>query len=135
MDPVIAALTRKSDAGLAVFLPPGSTERDPTDPITLPLTLTVDPPPLPRNPRAFAVRLIHRYSFVVGKSPSRFFGIGSLGGAKWLLGEVDEQRETVLLCINDDLPDSSQEDEFLKTDLFLRQWQRDRWPDKLDREL
>ncbi|KAF8900345.1 hypothetical protein CPB85DRAFT_1439621 [Mucidula mucida] len=134
-DAIIAALTRKSDAGLAVFLPPGSTERDPTDPITLPLTLTVDPPPLPRNPRAFAVRLIHRYSFVVGKSPSRFFGIGSLGGAKWLLGEVDEQRETVLLCINDDLPDSSQEDEFLKTDLFLRQWQRDRWPDKLDREL
>ncbi|KAF9029800.1 ankyrin [Hymenopellis radicata] len=81
-DAIIAALTRRSDAGLAVFLPRGSTERDPTDPITLPLTLSMEPPPLPRNPRAFAVRLIHRYSFVFGSLPSRFFGIGSLEGAK-----------------------------------------------------
>ncbi|KIY66007.1 hypothetical protein CYLTODRAFT_423832 [Cylindrobasidium torrendii FP15055 ss-10] len=134
-DAIIAALLKGTDAGLAVFLPDGPVESDPADPYTLPLELPLDAPPLPRSPRAFAVRLIHRYSFVIGETSTRFFGVGSLGGAKWLLGEVDQGKDLVLVCVNDDLPDDSGEDEFTLTDAFIREWQESRWPDKLDREI
>lgn len=135
---VIAALIQEEDDdGLSLFLPPTSTssaqsESDPM--ITLPLQLPSEAPPLPRNPRAFAVRLLQRYSFVLGDTPSRFFGLKSSAQARAALRETTRQKDIGLLCINDDLPEDASDRDFRRTDELLRAWFRDRWPYIMERE-
>lgn len=81
------------------------------------------PPPLPENPRGFAVRLIHRYAHVIADTPSEFFGVQSGNQAKWYLSWV--QAETSLLCVNDDLYDDALN--VTQGDAMLRRWFQSKW--------
>ncbi|KAJ7473581.1 hypothetical protein B0H11DRAFT_1866506 [Mycena galericulata] len=131
LDPVIAALMRVSQSGLSVFLPPPS-PRPPSqsDPIILPLEMPVNAPPLPQNPRAFAVRLLMRYAYAIGDSPMRFIELKSATQAKGILN-TNRWQGTTMLGINDDLP----ERELVAADEILRDWFERRWPDKLQCEV
>ncbi|KAJ7150486.1 hypothetical protein C8R43DRAFT_887396 [Mycena crocata] len=132
-DNVIAALIHSSKSGLAVFLPPPSiqsTSPSPSDPIILPFELPSTAPPLPPNPRAFAVHLLMRYAYVLGDSPTIFAGLTSTTQGARILKKTDQQKDVALLCINDDLGDGNQK---AANDL-LRQWFDRRWPEKLECE-
>ncbi|KAJ7433616.1 hypothetical protein B0H11DRAFT_2259232 [Mycena galericulata] len=130
-DDIIAAIMHVSKSGLSVFLPPPS-PRPPSqaDPIILPLVMPVNPPPLPQNPRAFAVRLLMRYAYAIGDSPLRFIQLKSATQAKGLLNATRWQGIT-MLGINDDL----KEGELAAADEMLRDWFERRWPDKLQCEV
>ncbi|KAJ7879583.1 hypothetical protein B0H14DRAFT_2709332 [Mycena olivaceomarginata] len=126
-DAVIAALTNATPRGLSIFLPPHSSSAPVPVPAVLPLIMPSTPPPLPENPRGFAVRLIHRYAHVIADTPSEFFGVQSGNQAKWYLSWV--QAETSLLCVNDDLYDDALN--VTQGDAMLRRWFQSKWPDTL----
>ncbi|KAJ7782380.1 hypothetical protein DFH07DRAFT_790474 [Mycena maculata] len=130
-DAVIAALTDVSPHGLAIFLPPQTSSAPVPVPAILPLIMPATPPPLPENPRAFAVRLIHRYAYAIAETPSAFFGVESADQGRayfsWLPADL------ALLCVNDDLYDDGLN--LTKGDMMLRHWFQDKWPDPLAYEL
>ncbi|KAJ7617402.1 hypothetical protein FB45DRAFT_801227 [Roridomyces roridus] len=133
-DNVIAALVRSSKTGLSIFLPaPSSTEpSDPTDPITLPLILPSTAPPLPSNPRAFALRLIQRYAYVFGDTPTVFLGLRTASSAKIILANNDRKnKDTALVCLNDDLKNGDTG----ALDDALHEWFEGHWPEPLGCEL
>ncbi|KAJ7718436.1 hypothetical protein B0H16DRAFT_423071 [Mycena metata] len=132
-DSIIAALIRTSKRGLGIFLPPPSVEHEYSnaDPIILPLDLPVIPPSLPRNPRAFAVRLLMRYAYVLGESTTLFMPIKSVRQAGPALRNADRWKNLALMCINDDLHNGDQR----AADNLLRDWFESRWPERLDCEL
>ncbi|KAJ6551951.1 hypothetical protein B0H19DRAFT_1297934 [Mycena capillaripes] len=131
-DDVIAALMHNSQSGLEVFLPaPSSSGSAASDPMILPFVLPWQAPPLPANPRAFAVRLLMRYAYVLGDSPTIFMGMKDKTQAARLLKNADSERETALLCINDDLGDGDQK----AANTLLKNWFERRWPEKLGCEL
>lgn len=137
---VIAAVIQQEGpgGGLAMFLPPGDMESTDELRLTLPLHPPADAPPLPTtssNLRAFAVRLLHRYSFAIGDTPSRFFGLTSYKQGLRVLKDTSAQKDIALLCINDDMPENSGSDQFQKTDALLREWLEDRWSTSGDWEL
>ncbi|KAJ7747945.1 hypothetical protein DFH07DRAFT_574174 [Mycena maculata] len=130
-DDVIATLMHASPSGLSVFLPPPSTQpSSDLDPIILPLEMPAEAPPLPPNPRAFAVRLFMRYAYVIGSSTQSFITPKSARQAATLLGNVS-RRKDVLMCINDDLVDN----QVVAGDKVMRDWFRRRWPNKLQYEM
>lgn len=88
-------------------------------------------PPLPTNPRAFAVRLLLRYAYVLGDSPTIFMGMKTLAQTERLLKDADSRKDVALLCINDDLGNGSQ----VKANALLRWWFESRWPEKLPCEV
>ncbi len=105
---VIAALIHQErlsgGSGLSIFLPtPSKNLPAPEEPITLPLNLSSIAQPHPTNPRVFALKLFHRYSFALGESPSRFLSLISYRQASLGLRHVTEDRDLALLCLNDDL--------------------------------
>ncbi|KAJ7719162.1 hypothetical protein B0H14DRAFT_3010219 [Mycena olivaceomarginata] len=125
-DNTIAALIHNSRSGLDVFLPPPSAHPaapSPDEPIILPLELPQHAPPLPTNPRAFAVRLLLRYAYVLGDSPTIFMGMKTLAQTERLLKDADSRKDVALLCINDDLGNGSQ----VKANALLRWWFESRW--------
>ncbi|KAJ7097451.1 hypothetical protein C8R44DRAFT_889358 [Mycena epipterygia] len=133
-DAVIGALMHASTSGLGIFLPPPSllpTSASPVDPMILPLVLPASSPPLPGNPRAFAVRLLMRYAYVIGESPTEFIGLKTALKAKQTLQAINRRKDLTLLCINDDMKDSELE----VTDAVLREWLQRRWPNKLQYEM
>ncbi|KAJ7143844.1 hypothetical protein C8R44DRAFT_973671 [Mycena epipterygia] len=130
-DSTIAALIHSSKSGLGVFLPPPSSDPpSPSDPIILPLELPAKAPALPANPRAFALRLLMRYAYVLGDSPTIFMGLKSPLSAQRLLKNADAQADVALICINDDLRDGDQ----TAANALLRQWFEHRWPEPLECE-
>ncbi|KAJ7841076.1 hypothetical protein B0H14DRAFT_2783647 [Mycena olivaceomarginata] len=133
-DNTIAALIHNSRSGLDVFLPPPSAHPaapSADEPIILPLELPQHAPPLPTNPRAFAVRLLLRYAYVLGDSPTIFMGMKTLAQTERLLKDADSRKDVALLCINDDLGNGSQ----VKANALLRWWFESRWPEKLPCEV
>ncbi|KAJ7187677.1 hypothetical protein GGX14DRAFT_610573 [Mycena pura] len=133
-DNVISALIHKQRSGLGAFLPaplshPAAVPADADAPLTLPLALPADPPPLPADPRAFAVRLLQRYAHVLGDSPTIFGGMRSVRGTERLLRDTDGKRDTALLCLNDDLGNT--EKALRDTERVLRAWFERKWPEKL----
>ncbi|KAJ7779505.1 hypothetical protein DFH07DRAFT_730162 [Mycena maculata] len=131
-DNIIAALIHASPNGLAVFLPPPSTQPLPnTGPITLPLEMPAAAPPLSRNPRAFAVRLLMRYAYVIGDSTMNFIGPTSAAQTRNLLKAADRRKGVTLMCINDDFKDGQVE----AADKVLRDWFERRWPNQLECEV
>ncbi|KIY68296.1 hypothetical protein CYLTODRAFT_443420 [Cylindrobasidium torrendii FP15055 ss-10] len=127
--------TTSQSLGLEVFLPPASTPmRYPgvEEPLTLPLVLPNEPLALPVNPRAWAVRLIHRYSYALGSSPTKFFGITTLRGAKSQMKGVDAQTDLAFLCINDDMPERDEDQRDM--DQLYRSYLRTKLPVALDCE-
>ena len=136
---VITALVGSSGTtGFSAFLPargksPSSSHRNaPLPPIQyLPVALSsILSFPYPSDPYHFSLRLIHRYSYVLGGTPTIFFGATGAAGAKTHLTEVDRKNETVLLCINDDLV-STNPKEVKSLDDVLKAWMDGRWPDRM----
>ncbi|KAJ7266363.1 hypothetical protein B0H12DRAFT_1320991 [Mycena haematopus] len=132
-DNIIAALIHNARSGLDVFLPaPSSTAtHSPSDPIILPLDLPTTAPPLPKDPRAFAVRLLMRYAYVLGDTPTTFMGMKSAVQTERLLHSTDRQKNVALLCINDDLENTNQK----AAEDVIKKWFQRRWPQKLACEL
>ncbi|KAJ7130267.1 hypothetical protein C8R44DRAFT_978397 [Mycena epipterygia] len=134
-DNAIAALIHSSKSGLALFLPPPSSTHSappsPSDPIILPLELPLEAPPLPQNPRAFAVRLLMRYAYVLGDSPAVFVGLKSAKSTAQHLLNTSAKKDVALMCLNDDLRDGDQS----AVNQLLRNWFEHRWPEKLECEL
>ncbi|KAJ6576158.1 hypothetical protein DFH09DRAFT_1150528 [Mycena vulgaris] len=139
-DCFISALVRASGRrGLDIFLPAATnttTSSPDAPPPTLPLILPATAPPLPKNPRMFAARLIYRYSFALGVSRTHFIMLRSALHGRRELKRVDANPDIALLCINDDLPE---DDYFLSSvtdaDRLLREWFDQRWPEKMECEL
>ncbi|KAJ6552183.1 hypothetical protein B0H10DRAFT_2242208 [Mycena sp. CBHHK59/15] len=132
-DNTIASLIHSSKSGLSVFLPPlfiQSTDPSPSEPIILPLELPLEAPPLPQNARAFAVRLLMRYAYIIGDSPTTFIGIKSVSQGERLLKSADMRKDIALMCINDDLGDGDQK----AANEMLRNWFERCWPEKLQCE-
>ncbi|KAJ7144500.1 hypothetical protein C8R44DRAFT_760014 [Mycena epipterygia] len=131
-DDVIAALMHWAPNGLEVFLPPQSTPplASPLEPLTLPLILPLSAPPLPANPRAFAVRLLQRYAYVIGDSPMDFIGLTSASTSGYKLRAAGDRKDLTMLCINDDM----EEGEVERADQMLRGWFAKMWPEKLECE-
>ncbi|KAJ6498788.1 hypothetical protein C8R45DRAFT_1125525 [Mycena sanguinolenta] len=126
-DAVIAALTNAAPYGLSIFLPPDASSAAVQTPAVLPLIMPSTPPPLPENPRGFAVRLIHRYAYAIADTPSEFFGVETGEQAKWYLSWVHD--DTALLCVNDDLNDDALN--VTQGDMMLRRWFQKKWPERL----
>ncbi|KAF8199976.1 hypothetical protein K438DRAFT_1966314 [Mycena galopus ATCC 62051] len=130
-DAVIAALVNTTPRGLSIFLPPHTSSAPVPVPAVLPLLMPSTPPPLPENPRGFAVRLIHRYAYAIADTPSEFFGVQTGDQAKWYLSWV--HADTALLCVNDDLYDDALN--ATQGDMQLRRWFQRKWPEKLAYEI
>ncbi|KAF7362648.1 hypothetical protein MVEN_00613900 [Mycena venus] len=114
-DAIIAALMHASTSGLSIFLP---------------RAMSAEAPPFPQNPRAFAVRLIMRYTYAIGESPMNFIGPTTAAETVTLLEGADH-RSDVLFGINDDWRDG----EVAAADKVLRDWFQRRWPNKLECEV
>jgi hypothetical protein len=126
-DSVIGALMHTDKSGLNIFLPPPSTQ--PThpsvsEPIILPLVLPDTAPPLPRNPRAFAVRLLMRYAYVLGDTPTTFIGMKSAVQTERMLRTTDLKKSVALFCVNDDLAANG----LRAADAVIHKWFQGRWP-------
>ncbi|KAJ7474887.1 hypothetical protein FB451DRAFT_1397765 [Mycena latifolia] len=133
-DNTISSLIHSSKSGLDVFLPAPSiqsADSPPSDPIILPFDLPSRAPAVPQNPRSFAVRLLMRYAYVLGDSPTIFMGLKSVVQGERLLKSADKQKNVALLCINDDLRDGDQK----AANELLHGWFERRWPEKLQCEL
>ncbi|KAF7315861.1 hypothetical protein MIND_00102600 [Mycena indigotica] len=129
-DAVIQALTDRSPRGLDIFLPPRTSMAPVSLPAILPLVIPHDPPPLPTNPRIFAVRLIHRYSYAIGTLSTQFFGVESAEQARLYFSWLP--RDLALLCVNDDLADDVEN--ITQGDAALSEFFEGRWPVPLDYE-
>nr|GAT44275.1 predicted protein [Mycena chlorophos] len=130
-DAVISALTDSSPHGLEIFLPPPTSHQPVPDPAVLPLLMPPNPPPLPSNPRGFAVRLIHRYAYTIGHVPSHFFGVTTAKEARDWFSWLDT--DLAMLGVNDDLYDDPVN--LTQGDRALRELFQKRWPVPLDYEL
>ncbi|KAJ7674031.1 hypothetical protein DFH06DRAFT_1173818 [Mycena polygramma] len=133
-DNVIAALMHKSKNGLEPFLPapsPQAPEPSASEPIILPFELPSEAPLLPVNPRDFAVRLLMRYAYVLGDSPTTFMTMKDTRQMTRLLNNADTQKDIALLCMNDDLGNGN----LKAANALLKEWFERRWPDKLGCEL
>ncbi|KAF7305892.1 hypothetical protein HMN09_00743400 [Mycena chlorophos] len=130
-DAVISALTDSSPHGLEIFLPPPTSRQPVPDPAVLPLLMPPNPLPLPSNPRGFAVRLIHRYAYTIGRVPSHFFGVTTAKEARDWFSWLDA--DLAMLNVNDDLYDDPVN--LTQGDRALRELFQKRWPVPLDYEL
>ncbi|KAF8965598.1 hypothetical protein BDZ97DRAFT_1811431 [Flammula alnicola] len=141
-DCIISALINLSGpTGFSAFLPPPTPPQTSTShpsstptylPLTLPSLLTFPYPS--NNPRLFALRLIQRYSYVLGATPNRFFGATSASDTALRLKVIDTQdKDLAFLCINDDM--STTDPSWLALmDTTLQSWMKGRWPHKLEFE-
>ncbi|KAJ7144497.1 hypothetical protein C8R44DRAFT_725426 [Mycena epipterygia] len=102
----------------------------PLGPLTLPLILPLSAPALPANPRAFAVRLLQRYAYVIGDSAMDFIGLTTASTSEYQLRAAGDRKDLTMLCINDDM----EEGEVERTDRVLRGWFERMWPEKLECE-
>ncbi|EIN06530.1 hypothetical protein PUNSTDRAFT_136385 [Punctularia strigosozonata HHB-11173 SS5] len=146
-DCVVAALaTASGTRGLSYFLPQASVSNSYahdyiSEPVHLPLTLDgFSSFPLPSNPRNFVLRLLQRYSYVIGEAPSEFFGVSSYNDARSRLRGIDRnakkgiKTERVYVCINDDLGNAPVS-VLVKVDRLLRNWWQKHWGARLALEL
>ena len=120
--------------GLSIFLPrPSKVILTPDDePSILPLTMQNDPPPLPANPRSFAIRLLHRYAYAIAETPSRFFGMTIPAESERNLYLTEQQTDIAFLCINDDMPEDDKV--YAKTAGIYLEYLEKKWPVPLDCE-
>ncbi|KAF8191952.1 hypothetical protein K438DRAFT_1935213 [Mycena galopus ATCC 62051] len=141
-DCFIFALVRATgQRGLDIFLPapnsPSSFHDASREAETLPLILPATAPPLPPNPRKFALRLIYRYSYSLGISLTKFVMMRSARQTRsksLQLMRVDQMPQTSLLCMNDDLPEWAV-GSVNAGKTVLHEWLQQRWPEKMEWEL
>lgn len=77
------------------------------------------------NIRQWTLRLLERYRFVIGDTPSRFHLITSATSAASELARVDKDENVALLCLNDNVRQSVQ-----KAHNIMVFWQEQRWKEK-----
>jgi len=75
------------------------------------------------NIRSWALRLLQRYRFVIGETPSYFAMLTSPTDAVSMTRRLKAQADTVLLCVNDDV---ARDDE--KVSKILQDWFKEHWP-------
>ncbi|KAI0700068.1 hypothetical protein BC835DRAFT_478460 [Cytidiella melzeri] len=75
------------------------------------------------NVRDWTLRLLQRYRFVIGETPSQFTMLKSIGDLTILRSKLKKQPDITLLCINDDITR-----DYAKVDKLLRDWFKDMWP-------
>ncbi|EIN08240.1 hypothetical protein PUNSTDRAFT_134631 [Punctularia strigosozonata HHB-11173 SS5] len=148
-DCIVTALVGKSGAtGLEAFLPPSDSDSDsasedesagtapPPDETPevahLPLALHPTTAFRPARPRAFALRLLQRYAFALGSSPSRFFGVTSGANADAHFKKLERDRDVALLCVNDDVANA---DKVRGVEEVLNAWWGRRWGERMEFEM
>ncbi|TBU22887.1 hypothetical protein BD311DRAFT_675085 [Dichomitus squalens] len=72
--------------------------------------------------RQWSERIMQRYRYVIGGTPSAFERLISLQQVKGMLASVDRKKDIALLCINDDVTRENSE----IANYFIR-WQSRRW--------
>ncbi|KAH7091869.1 hypothetical protein BKA62DRAFT_77180 [Auriculariales sp. MPI-PUGE-AT-0066] len=139
-DCVMSALVAASgDLGLSAALPEAENNSDPE------AAIFITPPHLPLvdnffdgnfsvaavvpdggDLRAFAVQLIHRYRYVIGRIFSGFAMLNNPSQAKGEFARLNKEIKKGwmnVVCINDDIVDGAPE-----VDKSFRSWQEERWP-------
>ncbi|KAJ7767953.1 hypothetical protein DFH07DRAFT_808194 [Mycena maculata] len=135
-DCFISALVAASGPqGLEIFLPAATNTPSFHDVTTLPLVLPSEAPPLPENPRKFALRLIYRYSYSLGVSLTKFIMMANSFQGRTELKRTDANPDIALLCINDDLAPRYAVASVRAAEEVLRSWFESKWPDKIEWEL
>lgn len=163
-DCIIAALLNASGrSGISAFLPPasavvrvaadfanlGSRAHLPlTDQWThtdFSLSTTLPPPPSAEHDgasqlisvRTWCTRLIQRYQYVLGATPSTFYKVEYAARLPGQLGAVDAtlatQQPTTFVCLNDDIKESSQGTQ--KVNRIMEDWFNAHWPNQLPQEV
>ncbi|KAG8710670.1 hypothetical protein FRC08_016864 [Ceratobasidium sp. 394] len=74
--------------------------------------------------REWTVRMLQRYRFVIGDTPSIFAMVKNPVTAETAFSTMDKDRSIALLCLNDDISSGQAEE----TDGVLRREQERRWP-------
>ncbi|KAI0029587.1 hypothetical protein K488DRAFT_56067, partial [Vararia minispora EC-137] len=138
-DCVINQLVQKSGRiGLAEFLPPwgrgvAPRVRGPT-PLTLPVVADWRDTDFSLagvlqngtdDVRAWVLRLLDRYRFVLGSTPSEFVFLTGAASASRAAGKLRPDAEIALACINDDVSGDA-----ARVYEIMLEWQKSRWPDK-----
>ncbi|EJD55589.1 hypothetical protein AURDEDRAFT_179322 [Auricularia subglabra TFB-10046 SS5] len=135
-DCILSALVSKSgELGLEALLPEAGSapaeEDQPQQIAMLPLAakwqdadFALDAVlPAGADPRAWTLRLLHRYRFVLGDTPNRFVSLASQWQAKNTLAKLDADADKFsLLCINDDITRQAKD-----VDRLFRDWLEKRW--------
>ncbi|KDN53646.1 hypothetical protein K437DRAFT_271559 [Tilletiaria anomala UBC 951] len=75
--------------------------------------------------RDFARRLLMRYSYVLGHSPTEFLQLGKGPASKAQLESLSKNGKAVLVCINDDIQDH----DHTSVPAFLKHWFKYMFPD------
>ncbi|KAH9917959.1 uncharacterized protein B0H18DRAFT_883279 [Fomitopsis serialis] len=83
-----------------------------------------------RNVRAWTLRVLQRYRYVVGNTPAMFEMLLHTEQVKAMLQRVDETTDAALICINDDVEKGHEE---YVAPLF-KEWQEHRWPEPAEWE-
>ncbi|KIJ52435.1 hypothetical protein M422DRAFT_64923 [Sphaerobolus stellatus SS14] len=78
-----------------------------------------------KNVRKWTLRLLERYRFVIGQTPTRFHMITSVTGARNDLKAVDRDKNVALLCLNDNIVN-----QFTKVNAIMMAWQDQKWGTK-----
>ncbi|KAJ3551401.1 hypothetical protein NM688_g4726 [Phlebia brevispora] len=75
------------------------------------------------NVRAWTLRLLQRYRFMMAYTPYAFVMLEDVDNAKGALGWIDSYTDASMLCINDDVREGEEE----VTEIFSS-WQDRKWP-------
>lgn len=75
-----------------------------------------------RSLRTWTTRLIQRYSYVLGTTPSELFKMERPEAVERKLNEVDKDGELTYLCLNDDVEEGTEEINTLLSDWFQKRW-------------
>lgn len=126
---VITALLHKSGPeGLSAFLPPSVPGA--STPLHLPLVFD-EAMPVPANARLFALRLLQRYSYVLGSADTRFVALEDEQTAAARLRDVDE-KGAAMVCVNDEIgPGRGRVEAVGKV---FKGWAMRRWPEGMGME-
>ncbi|KAI1789382.1 hypothetical protein LXA43DRAFT_893004 [Ganoderma leucocontextum] len=72
--------------------------------------------------REWSMRILQRYRYVIGGTPSMFEQLLNLQQVRGMLASVDRNKDVALLCINDDVTRDDAE-----ISRYFRSWQDGRW--------
>lgn len=80
--------------------------------------------------RTFCVRLIQRYSYALGSTPSQMYQMKYADKVQSELSKIDGNRKLSMLALNDDIADDGE-----RIDDIVQTWFEKRWPSKEEWEI